>query len=156
VGLYSYRKMWRALVRLCAIVWGVALLGAALPAVAADVQATGVRIADHKSGARLVVDVTDEIKIRIFTLADPYRVVVDMPSVEWKAESDTPLDSRGLVSGFRHGRFTPTTTRIVLDVTKPVKVAQSFVLAPSAAAGAYRVVVDVEPVSASEFDRLAR
>ena len=79
-----------------------------------------------------------------------------MPDVEWKAPDAGALDSRGLVSAFRLGRFTPTTMRIVLDVSKPVKVAQSFVLAPSAATGEFRLVVDIEPVSAAEFDRLAR
>jgi N-acetylmuramoyl-L-alanine amidase len=148
--------MWRAIALVRAIALWAVLLGLTQPAAAAELQATGVRVADHKSGARLVVDVSAEIKVRVFTLADPYRVVIDMPDVEWKATGNTPLDSRGLVSGFRFGRFTPTTTRIVLDVSKPIKVAQSFVLTPSAGAGAYRVVVDIEPVSAAEFDRLAR
>jgi N-acetylmuramoyl-L-alanine amidase len=143
-----------ALVRALAV--SACLLGLTLPAAAATPQATGARVADHKSGARLVVDVSADLKVQVFTLPDPYRVVIDLPDVDWKVAGDTPLDSHGLVSGVRFGRFTPTTTRIVLDVSKPVKVAQSFVLAPSAAGGAYRLVVDIEPVSAAEFDRAAR
>lgn len=141
---------WRVLALL------VALIGLSAPAAAAVPEATGARIADHKSGARLVVDVTADLKVHIFTLANPYRVVIDMPEVDWKVADGTPPDSRGLVSGLRFGRFSPTTSRIVLDVSKPVKVAQSFVLAPSAGAGSYRLVIDIEPVSAAEFDRAMR
>jgi N-acetylmuramoyl-L-alanine amidase len=143
-----------ALLRVLALSAG--LIGLAAPVAAATPQATGARLADYKSGARLVVDLSADLKVRIFTLANPYRVVIDMPEVDWRVTDGTPMDSRGLVSGLRFGRFTPTTTRIVLDVSKPVKVAESFVLSPSAGGGAYRLVVDLEPVSAAEFDRALR
>jgi N-acetylmuramoyl-L-alanine amidase len=148
--------MWRIIALLRALAVAAAGLGLALPALAAAPQATAARVADHKSGARLVVDVSADLKVQVFTLANPYRVVIDMPEVEWRVAGDTPLDSHGLITGLRFGRFTPTTTRIVLDLGKPAKVAQSFVLAPAAGGGAYRLVVDLEPVSPAEFDRASR
>jgi N-acetylmuramoyl-L-alanine amidase len=149
----GYRKMWRIIAVLRAFAVAAAWLGLSLPALAATPQATAARVADYKSGARLVVEVSADLKVQVFTLANPYRVVIDMPEVEWKVSGDTPFDSHGLITGLRFGRFTPTTTRIVLDLGKPAKVAQSFVLAPSTGGGPYRLVVDLEPVAPAEFQR---
>jgi N-acetylmuramoyl-L-alanine amidase len=149
----GYRKMWRIIAILRALAVAVAWLGLSLPAAAATPQASAARVGDYKSGARLVVDVSADLKVQVFTLANPYRVVIDLPEVDWRVSGDTPLDSHGLITGLRFGRFTPTTSRIVLDLGKPAKVAESFVLAPSAGGGPYRLVVDLEPISAAEFAR---
>lgn len=149
----GYRKMWRIIAVLRALAVSAAWLGLALPALAATPQATAARVADYKSGARLIVDISADLKVQVFTLANPYRVVIDMPEVDWKVSGDTPFDSHGVITGLRFGRFTPTTTRIVLDLGKPARVAQSFVLAPSASGGPYRLVVDLEPVAPAEFER---
>lgn len=149
----GYRKMWRIIAGLRVLAVLILGIGPAVPALAAAPQATAARVADYKSGARLVVDISADLKVQVFTLANPYRVVIDMPEVDWKVSGDTPFDSHGVITGLRFGRFTPTTTRIVLDLGKPAKVVQSFVLAPSAGGGPYRLVVDLEPVAPAEFAR---
>ncbi|MBN9571514.1 MAG: AMIN domain-containing protein, partial [Alphaproteobacteria bacterium] len=39
------------------------------------------RIGEHGGKTRFVVEVSDPLQLRVFTLADPDRVVVDMPEV---------------------------------------------------------------------------
>jgi len=117
---------------------------------------TGVRVGEHSAATRFVLDVTHPIEYRVFTLAKPYRVVVDMPEVDWQLQSDVALDGTRLISAFRFGRFTPQTTRVVLDAAGPVTVDRTFFLAPNGEVSHHRLVLDLRPVSAAEFERISR
>ena len=46
--------------------------------------ASDVRVGGDESQTRLVVDFTHKVDIRAFTLANPYRVVIDMPQVAFQ------------------------------------------------------------------------
>ena len=125
-------------------------------AAAAAPAVTGVRIGQHGAVTRLVLELTQSIEYRVFTLAKPYRVVLDMPEVNWTPEQARSLGKKGLVSAFRFGKFTPTTTRVVLDMAAPVRIERTFVLAPRAPAKTYRLVVDLQGITEAEFARLAK
>lgn len=131
---------------------GAGLLAAGAAQAAPDV--TGVRIGEHSAGARFVVDISERVDYRTFTLSNPYRVVIDLPRVAWRIETDVPVSGRGVVEAFRFGLFTPDTTRIVLDVKAPVKIERTFVLKPGETVPHFRLVVDLERVSAQEFRTL--
>ena len=49
------------------------------------------------------MDLTRKVDLRAFTLADPYRVVIDMPQVTFKLPAVTGESGRGLVKAFRYG-----------------------------------------------------
>ena len=63
------------------------LLGAAILASvtevtrAADATVDGVRVGNHAQSTRFVMDLDKKIDFHVFSLADPYRIVVDLPSV---------------------------------------------------------------------------
>ena len=42
------------------------------------------RIGEHDDRTRLVLELSDPVNLRTFTLANPDRVVVDMPEVAWR------------------------------------------------------------------------
>jgi N-acetylmuramoyl-L-alanine amidase len=79
--------------------------------------------------------------------------VVDFPLLEWQVPG-TPTVQRGLIDGFRFGLFDRATSRLVLDVNKPVEVRRTFVLPPSGSSP-YRFVIDLAEVSADKFKRVA-
>src|SRR5205085_6856371 len=68
------------------------------------------------------------IQFRAFPLADPYRVVVDIPQVTFKLAAGTGSAGRGLIKAFRYGLVMPGGSRIVFDLTGPAKIANSYVL----------------------------
>ena len=43
--------------------------------------------------ARIVLDLTDSVPYTLFTLSDPYRVVIDLPEIAWatRRQSATPV-----------------------------------------------------------------
>src|SRR5882757_5533644 len=46
--------------------------------------ASEVRLGGDDQQTRMVVDISDKIDVRAFTLANPYRVVIDMPQVTFQ------------------------------------------------------------------------
>ncbi len=142
------RILWRPVAAI------VLLLGA--PGAAwAEPVVTGIRIGIHPDTTRIVLDLTEGLQYSIFTLSDPYRVVIDLPEVGWWLGGRTPPASRGLVQRLRFGLFQPGNSRVVLDLGAPAVVRRAFMLRP-AANFKYRLVVDLAAVSVEEFRRRAR
>ena len=120
----------------------------AASAARADLSVSAVRLGDHGDQTRFVMELSQSPAFRMFTLPDPYRVVIDLPALDWTL-ADVP-EGRGLVSALRFGLFAPGTSRVVLDVKAPVGFKAAFVLPPKDGKP-YRLVVDLVPVSREAF-----
>ena len=90
--------------------------------------ATDIRLGGDDRSLRFVMDLSRKIDVAVFTLADPYRVVVDLPEVVFKLPGRTGEHGRGLVKAFRYGLIMRGGSRIVIDTKGPVKVEKAFVL----------------------------
>lgn len=128
----------------------VAALVPPRPALGAEPVITGVRIGDHGAMTRFVIEADEKLKFRIFTLASPYRVVIDLPEVAWRLQPGAGGTGRGLIEGFRFGLFAPGKSRVVLDMRAPVGIKRSFMLDPADGHG-YRVVLDLTKVSRKTY-----
>jgi N-acetylmuramoyl-L-alanine amidase len=93
------------------------------------VVALDARLGGDEQKTRLVVDLSRKIEISAFTLADPYRVIVDLPDVSFDLPAAAGRLGRGLVTSYRYGLIGPGKARIVLDTRGPVAIDRSFVLA---------------------------
>lgn len=140
-------RAWAAAVFAAAVV-GLGLAGAG-PAWARS-AVTGLRIGVHPDMTRLVLDMTEAVEYRIFTLADPYRVVIDMPEVSWEVSEKARAEGVGVIEGYRYGLFRPGTWRVVLDAAAPVRVKRAFFLEPTKG-HKYRFVVDLEKTTREAF-----
>ena len=116
----------------------------------ADPIVTGVRLGAQLDATRVVLDLTEPVEYSIFTLDEPYRLVIDLPPVSWSMAPGSETAALGLVEGFRFGRFDSQTSRIVLDMAGPVEVASAFVLPPQGPS-AYRLVLDLRGVGRAQF-----
>jgi N-acetylmuramoyl-L-alanine amidase len=124
------------------------LFAVAGPAFAKEIDISGVRFGVNGNVTRFVLDVSEEAKPGIFLLADPYRVVIDLPEAGWHASDK--VRTSGVVDGFRHGLFAPGIYRIVLDLKSPAVVKNSFHLSPRGSYG-HRLVVDLEAQDRAAF-----
>jgi len=125
------------------------------PAVQGDFPlATDVRIGGDEKQTRFVVDLSRKVEMRAFTLANPYRVVIDLPQVSFHFPPKTGERGRGLIKAFRYGLVMPGGSRIVLDAAGPVRVEKAFVLDPSDSQPA-RLVLDLITVDRETFMRAA-
>lgn len=129
--------------------WGLLLIGLCTPGAASELTpgdslpvASDARIAGDVTRTRFVMDLSKRIDISAFTLADPDRVVIDLPQVMFELPARAGESGRGLVKAFRFGLIMQGAARIVLDVTGPVRVDRAFVLEPAESQPA-RLVVDL-------------
>ena len=114
--------------------------------------ATDVRLGGDDKQTRLVVDLSQKIDLAAFTLADPYRVVIDLPQVTFKLPPKAGEQGRGLVKAFRYGLIMQGGSRIVLDTKGPVRIDKAFALAASDGQPA-RLVLDLVPTDRASFLR---
>ena len=112
------------------------------------------RIGEHQDRTRLVIELSDPVNLRTFALANPDRVVIDMPEVTWRLGAPPRPSGFGAVKSYRYGQFRAGNSRMVIDLNQPVTVSDALVLPPSAGFG-YRVVIDLFPTTRPKFDSLA-
>jgi N-acetylmuramoyl-L-alanine amidase len=112
----------------------------------------GARIGEHPQGTRFVIEVSDPLMLRVFTLANPDRVVIDMPEVLWRLNTADKPSGIGAVKAYRYGLFRPGDSRFVIDLNSPVTPAQPMILPPENGYG-YRVVLDLAPTTQSQFEQ---
>ncbi|UZE52178.1 N-acetylmuramoyl-L-alanine amidase [Rhodopseudomonas sp. P2A-2r] len=114
--------------------------------------ASDVRIAGDDKQTRFILDLDKKIPIRAFALADPYRVVVDLPQVTFRLDSGAGTAARGLIKAFRYGLVMPGGSRIVFDLNGPAKIKSAYALDPANGQPA-RLVVELESVDRATFDQ---
>ena len=118
---------------------------------AAPPEVTKVRIGLHSEKTRLVLEATQAFGYRIFLLGNPYRVVIDLPNVSWRAPLPNMKKPVGLIGNYRFGLFRPGNSRVVVDVTRPVKVARHAILG-AGKDGKSRFFIDIIPIKAAAFE----
>ncbi len=64
-----------------------------------------IRLGAHLDKTRLVLDMTKETQFRAFYLADPYRLVLDLPKIDFEVKASGLKKAVGGVSGYRFGLF---------------------------------------------------
>jgi N-acetylmuramoyl-L-alanine amidase len=128
-----------------------AILFALLPA-GASVAAAGAQVTVKAEiggdglHTRYVAFLSKNTNYRIFSISDPYRVVVDLPEVEIQV----PAGGRGLVLSSRSGRLAAGKARIVIDLAEPALVEKSAILPPENGLPA-RLVVELTKTTHTAF-----
>jgi N-acetylmuramoyl-L-alanine amidase len=112
--------------------------------------ASGVRLAGDGKQTRFILDLDQPISVHAFPLADPYRVVVDIPQVSFQLPPGIGATGRGLIKAFRYGLVMPGGSRMVFDLTGPAKITSASVL-EGANGQPPRLVLELEEVDRTTF-----
>ena len=136
---------------------GAAALNASVSGVSSDALkdfpvASEVRLGGDETQTRMVVDLSQKVDIHAFTLANPYRVVIDLPQMIFRFAPGTGESGRGMVKAFRYGLMMTGGSRIVVDLTRPARVEKSFLLDATNDQPA-RLVIDLAAVDRDAFMR---
>lgn len=119
--------------------------------VEAAAQVRAVRFQGAAAGARLTLETTAPADVRTFSLADPLRVVIDLPGHQTGGGLDQlaariPADDP-LVLRARAAQFKPDVVRIVLELRAPATARAS--MAPASGDAGPRVVIELVPEGAT-------
>jgi N-acetylmuramoyl-L-alanine amidase len=140
------------------IPWGVllaCLAGSAEPQTVASNDfpiASDMRLAGDETHTRLIVDLDRRIDLRVFTLANPYRVIVDLPQVTFRLPDKLGTQGRGLIKAYRYGLVMAGASRIVVDLARPARIEKALVL-DSANNQPARLVLELAAVERDAFLR---
>ena len=110
---------------------------------------TAVRISQHAPGTRLILQFSEAVSYNLFTLPNPYRLVIDLPELSWAVSPDE-VAGTGLVARLRAGVFKPGTSRVVFELSGPARIHQNAFVGPAGSHG-HRLVVDLEPIASDAF-----
>lgn len=108
---------------------------------AAQQNVNGVRIWAAPDRTRLVFDIDGPVEHKLFTLAAPHRVVIDLKAMRLGTALPQPGESEGLLRGLRSAVRNGKDLRVVLDLARGVR-PKSFLLSPNGQYG-HRLVVDL-------------
>jgi N-acetylmuramoyl-L-alanine amidase len=111
--------------------------------------ARNARISGDAAQTRFSVDLSAGVTAEVFTLASPYRVIVDLPDVGFKLPDAAGRSGGGLVKAFRYGLFAERKARIVIDTDGPVRIVKAEMTA--AAAGGVTLGIDIARTDAASF-----
>jgi N-acetylmuramoyl-L-alanine amidase len=115
-----------------------------------ETVAKDARLAGDRTRTRFIADLSKKVGINVFSLANPYRVIVDLPEVNFQMPPGLGAEHRGLVTGYRFGLFAPGKSRIVIDMGGPFLVDKAFVLDARQDQPA-RLVIDLVPTDSATF-----
>ena len=96
---------------------------------------------------RFVVGLDRKVEYQVFSLANPNRVVVELPDVQLHLPQQVENNPVGLIKSFRGGLAAPGKNRIVLDVTEAVVVESAKIEKDKN--GSYRLALDIVAVDAA-------
>ncbi|OWV62522.1 N-acetylmuramoyl-L-alanine amidase [Rhizobium sp. N122] len=134
----------------------VGLLSAVVGSVEAKdpLLAYGARIIGDDARTRIVIDFDREPRFSVHYIANPERIVVDLPATAFGFPAKD-LAARGLFKDIRYGKMDEESARIVLTTAGPVKLALAKVQADEAGKG-HRLVLDAEMIDKQAFAELVK
>lgn len=120
------------------LIWLLTMSGVLL---AATKSIKGIRVWPSSESTRVVVDLSNEVSYKVFTLDNPNRVVLDIQDVQCKVKITPDQLADSGIKKIRYSQFDPKTMRVVLEMdvsTRP----KSFLLPPGEGSG-HRLVIDL-------------
>lgn len=113
------------------------------------VAATHSEVAGDEHLTRFAIEFTQAVPYNVFTLPNPYRIVIDVPDVVFHLPATAGQKGTGLIRAFRYGLFAPGKSRIVIDTTRAVRV-DKHAMRTRQGKGA-RLALDVVPTDEASF-----
>ncbi|MCM2561169.1 N-acetylmuramoyl-L-alanine amidase [Lutimaribacter sp. EGI FJ00015] len=141
--------MSRLFAALILTIWGSAALAQDFSGLA-RVDATQSRIEDSRTGAVLSLSLSQGVPWRAYTLDAPARLVLDFREVQWDGLRADDFDRADAASQVRFGGFRPGWSRMVIDLSQPMTVAQAEMrILPDS--GAAMLKLDMAQATPEEF-----
>lgn len=129
----------------------MAMLAFATPqGFAAEAEVTDIRVGKQGLSTRIVIDLDRPIAAKVFTLAGPARLVIDLPEVGWRLPPRPLPANVGVLARLRYGLFQPGNSRIVVDLNQPSRVHDAIAL-PGAGGRPDRLVIDMARATGKAF-----
>jgi N-acetylmuramoyl-L-alanine amidase len=113
-------------------------------------EATAVDVLGDRKETVFQLTLSRGVTAEVYSLANPYRVIIDLPDVGFTLPADAGRDGRGLVQAYRYGQFAEGKARIVLDTKGPVTIARAAMTNARSGSGVV-LTVELRPSNVAAF-----
>lgn len=137
-----------ALVRVVAVCLATVICCGGRSVADEELAVSSVAIGGDETSTTISIDLSRSASVTVFGLADPNRLVVDLPAVRFDLAAGAGRTGRGLVSAWRFGAFAAGRSRLVFDLARPVKASGAELTAVGQGA---RVVVSIAAATGAEM-----
>ena len=117
----------------------------------APLLATNTRIIQTQRNAHLEIDLSGKVEPHVFLLETPDRLIIDLPHVSFMGEAPPLSSRRALIKTFRSGLFVKDQSRVILDLSSPVKIMSKRVEAAQDGKSPARLVIDLVKADRKTF-----
>ncbi|BGE85884.1 hypothetical protein Ms3S1_23200 [Methylosinus sp. 3S-1] len=121
----------------------------------AAIEAIAARLEQKNGRARLIFETSAAVAATAFAVADPPRIVVDLPEIAFRIDpgvgqgaASRRHEPAGLVRSFRFGQFAPGRSRIVVDLARPAAIVRAE---SEGSQNAPRLVIELEATDEARF-----
>jgi N-acetylmuramoyl-L-alanine amidase len=122
--------------------------------------AVGARLSQDANRALLAFDLSRPVEARVYALASPDRVVLDLQEINFQLDASVGrlagANVGPVVKAFRFGRMAPHTSQIVIDLAQPACPIQVESKPIADGATASRLKIELKPCDATAFAALSR
>lgn len=133
-----------------AVTPGAAIDRASAAAVAPVNAVLGYAIDGDAARTVLSFDLASPVEVHARSLANPPRVIVDLPEAEFHLPAGAGQHGRGLVRVFRYGLIEAGKSRVVIETSGPVTIDRAELVLPDAG-GAFRLEIELFPTTAEQL-----
>lgn len=126
-------------------------LAAASTRTTPDAEATAAALEGDTTRTRFRLTLDKGVTAEIYTLANPYRVIIDLPHVVFRLDEQAGRSGAGLVKAFRYGLFAEGKARVVLDAAGPVRIEAAAIAPIHGTRGPQVLDLALVPIAAEDF-----
>ena len=114
-----------------------------------EVSALAARIEALPDRSRLLFDLTGLPPVTAHPVANPPRIIVDLPETLFRMEANAGLSTTDkLIKSYRYGTFAPGRSRVVIDLSGPAEILKAD---SEVVVGGPRLIIELAPTSAAHF-----
>lgn len=113
-------------------------------------EAVSVAVLGDASKTTFQLTLSRGVTAEVYSLANPYRVIIDLPDVSFRLPEQAGRAGRGLVQAFRYGLFAEGKARVVIDTTGPVQIGKAEMTRSGDGSGVM-LAIDIAATDAGSF-----
>jgi N-acetylmuramoyl-L-alanine amidase len=112
--------------------------------------ATHAEVAGDAALTRFSLHLSARVPYTLAKLANPYRIILELPDIDFRLPAATGQKGAGLVRAYRYGLFAPGKSRIVIETTQPVRI-QKQAMSVHTGDKSARLVLDMAPTDTASY-----
>lgn len=112
---------------------------------------SALHLNQSKMAMHFDLNLSDAVPVHAFLVENPRRLIIDLPEMRFKAKTPHFRGREALITAFRYGLFAAGQSRIVMDVSGPVRIVDARVVPDLGGQKSARLMVDMAVTDEATF-----